>query len=83
MTADGQPRQGQAPPILGPNGQAYTYLPGQLIGRVGASGTPFPVGTNYKAARAPGSGKLYLKIAASPWGNNSTGTYKVTVKTGG
>jgi hypothetical protein len=83
VTADGQPRQGQAPPILGPNGQAYTFMPGQLIGRIGDAGTPFPVGTSYKAAHGPGTGKLYLKIAASPWGNNSTGTYKVAVKSGG
>jgi hypothetical protein len=58
-------------------------MPGQLIGRVGDAGTPFPVGASYKAAHGPGTGKLYLKIAASPWGNGSTGTYKVAVKAGG
>lgn len=83
VNADGQPRQGTAPPIAGPNGQPFTFLPGQLIGRIGETGTPFPVGSNYKAARAGATGKLYLKIAASPWGNNSTGTYKVVVKSGG
>jgi hypothetical protein len=83
VNADGQPRQGQAPPIIGPNGQTLVTFPGALVGRIGETGPPFQVGANYKAARAPGTGKLYLKIAASPWGNNSTGTYKVTVKAGG
>jgi hypothetical protein len=83
VSADGQPRQGTAPPIIGPNGQPHSYAPGQLIGRIGTSGTPFVVGANYKTTRPGATGKLYLKIAASPWGNNSTGTYKVTVKAGG
>ncbi|HEY2786913.1 MAG TPA: hypothetical protein VGJ05_18270 [Fimbriiglobus sp.] len=83
VTADGQPRQGTAPPIVAANGQSFHFAPGTLIGRIGETGMPFAIGSNYKSARTGLNGKLYLKIAGSPWGNNSTGTYKVTVKAGG
>jgi hypothetical protein len=41
------------------------------------------VGASFKQAGAPASGKLYLIIAPSNWGNDSAGEYKVTVKSGG
>jgi hypothetical protein len=53
-------------------------IPGQLIGRVGPSGTPFALGASYKGKVAE-SGKLYLRIGPSPWNCESTGSYKVTV----
>ena len=57
-------------------------LPGQPIGRIGANGTPFVIGAGYKG-KASGSGKLYLRISPSQWGNDSSGSYKLKVNTGG
>jgi hypothetical protein len=54
---------------------------GALVGRIGEDGTPFLVGSRY--TRTPRTeGKLYLHIAASPWGNPSAGEYRVTITTG-
>ena len=40
------------------------------------------VGSNFKASKAPGTGRLYLIIAPSNWNNDSAGSYKVKVKVG-
>jgi hypothetical protein len=53
-------------------------LPGQVIGRIGATGTSFPIGASYKG-KVTETGKLYLRIGASPWNCPSTGSYKVIV----
>jgi hypothetical protein len=72
--------------VLGPGqvpGQpAQQYKAGALYGRIGEKGAPFLLGENYKQARAPGSGRLFLVIGPSNWNNDSVGEYKVTVKTG-
>jgi hypothetical protein len=69
----------------GPNGnQNYRdgmYNPGQLLGRVGKSGKIFSVGEHYRGT--PGeSGKLYLRVHPSPWGNQMLGTYSAKVMVG-
>ena len=82
VQANGVPQHGSVQ-IVSPNGRGYAFVSGTLLGKIGANGEPFVVGTNYKATRPALSGKLYLKIAGSPWGNVSAGSYKVTAKTGG
>ena len=55
-----------------------------LIGRVGPAGQPFVIGASFTQPRATESGRLFLQIAPSQWGNdNATGTYRVKVKSGG
>lgn len=54
---------------------------GELMGRIGESGTPFVVGSRYTQIPKE-AGTLYLQIAPSPWGNPSTGEYRVTITTG-
>lgn len=54
---------------------------GELLARIGEDGTPFVVGSRF--ARTPKeTGKLYLQIVPSPWGNSSTGEYRVTIAAG-
>lgn len=69
---------------FGPDGQPVGgFRSGAVVGRVGDSGRPFLVGENYKAARAPGAGRLFLLIAPSNWNNDEcAGEYKVTVRVG-
>jgi hypothetical protein len=55
-----------------------TGLPGQVIGRIGPGGKEFPIGASYKN-KVTESGKLYLRIGASPWNCPSSGSYKVVV----
>lgn len=64
----------------GPGGQFVRS--GAVVGRVGADGAPFFVGGSYKAAKAPATGRLYLIIAPSNWGNDSAGSYDVKIKSG-
>lgn len=59
-------------------GQARTSTPGAIVGKIGANGTPFLVGSSYKG-KPGGSGQLYLRVMPSPWNCDSAGTYKVTV----
>ncbi len=63
---------------VGPNGLPQIGLPGQIVGKIGANGTPFAVGAAYKG-KAGDNGKLYLRIGPSPWNCDSTGSYKVKV----
>ncbi len=75
MGMDGGP-PGMPPPF----GQQRTRISsGMLIGKIGESGKLFMIGDKFKA-KPPASGRLYLIIAPSNWGNDSTGEYKVTVK---
>lgn len=69
---------GYAPGQLLPGGMARIGIPGQIIARVGANGTPFVVGASYKG-KVNETGKLYLRISPSPWNCESTGNYKVAV----
>ncbi len=58
------------------------HAPGQLLARVGKSGRTFSVGEHYKGA--PGeTGRLYLRVHPSPWGNQMTGNYAIKVIHGG
>jgi hypothetical protein len=52
---------------------------GSLIGKIGENGTAFVIGESFHVKKAPASGKLYLIIAPSNWGNESTGKYEVKV----
>jgi hypothetical protein len=63
-----------APP---PMGQPF---PGALIGRIGAKGKMFTLGSNFNG-KAIGNGRLYVRIKESPWMNESTGSFDVTIKT--
>jgi hypothetical protein len=66
----------------GPKGhQSYsngTHFAGALLGRVGANGEVFLIGDKYTGT-PKGSGKLYLKMAHSPWPQQATGSYKVVI----
>jgi hypothetical protein len=56
-----------------------TAAPGMLLGRIGKDGKVFEIGEKYDGT--PGqSGKLYLRIVPSPWGNASSGDFKVKVE---
>lgn len=51
---------------------------GMLIGRIGEKGKGFQVGAKYTGTVAE-SGRLYFRIACSPWNNASTGNYAVKI----
>ena len=51
---------------------------GMLLGRIGDKGKPFQLGAKYTGT-VPDAGRLYLRIACSPWNNASTGTYTVKI----
>jgi len=60
---------------------APTGSGGELVGRIGENGAPFVIGSRF--TKTPKSaGKLYLQIVPSPWGNPSTGEYRVSVSLG-
>lgn len=85
-----QGTQSQAPGV--PQGKPVTGIPagpggqfvrsGSVIGRIGADGAPFYVGGSYKASKAPATGRLYLIVAPSNWGNDSVGSYEMKIKSG-
>jgi len=88
----GQPGQFMSTPIgnsnngvgmMMVNGRQYRFSPGAVVARVGPDGTAFIAGASYKVPRAPGTGRLFLKIAPSPFAGESTGSYKVKLKVGG
>jgi len=66
----------------GPKGHASyssgTHPSGAVLGRIGPSGEIFIVGEKFLGSPKD-SGKLYLRIAASPWTGQSSGSYKVTI----
>jgi hypothetical protein len=51
---------------------------GALLGRIGANGEVFVVGEKYNGT-PKGTGKLYLRLAHSPWPQQATGSFKVTI----
>jgi hypothetical protein len=51
---------------------------GMLLGRIGTNGKVFQVGAKYTGTVTDG-GRLYLRIACSPWNNASTGSYAVKI----
>ncbi len=55
-----------------------SFLPGSLIGRIGEKGREFLIGDHHEA-KFTERGKLYLRIACGPWGNQTVGEYKVKV----
>jgi hypothetical protein len=55
-----------------------THPAGALLGKVGESGEAFLIGEKYTGT-PKGSGKLYLRLAPSPWPNQAQGTFKVTI----
>ena len=55
-----------------------TFLPGALVGRIGEKGREFLIGDHHEA-KSTERGKLYLRIAGGPWGNQSVGEYKVKI----
>ena len=64
--------------------QRGNVLSGALVGRIGPAGQPFLIGAAYATPRSAEAGRLFLQIAPSHWNNeNSTGTYRVKVKSGG
>jgi hypothetical protein len=56
--------------------------PGQLIGRIGKTGKTISINEHYKGSTGE-SGKLYLRVWPSPWGNQMSGSYNVKVILGG
>jgi hypothetical protein len=73
----GANRGGAAP--VRPSGGIQS--PGALLGRIGEHGKVFVVGSRYEGTAAD-DGKLYLRIVASPYNGESTGSYDVRVITG-
>jgi hypothetical protein len=57
------------------------YSPGALLGRIGENGRVFVVGARHHSVPKE-EGRLYLRIAPSSWGNDSTGTYDVRISVG-
>lgn len=77
--------QGRGQYVTGPKGYTVagkggTYMAGTLVGRIGATGKTFVVG---EQSDSPSSseGRLYLHIVPSPWGNLSSGNYRVRINT--
>jgi len=69
----------QGTPQWGNNG-GDRFMAGSLVGRIGEKGREFYIGEQFEVK--PGErGKLYLRIAAGPWGNLSVGEYKVKITT--
>ncbi|HJZ90963.1 MAG TPA: hypothetical protein VKE40_08825 [Gemmataceae bacterium] len=69
---DAQPRQGTSQ-----DGNPS----GMLLARIGEKGKTFPIGLKYSGSPSE-SGRLYLRIACSPWNNASSGTYVVKINPG-
>lgn len=84
-TPVGNAANGTGRPVYLPNGRAYSFAPGALIGRIGndVNAAPFVVGNSYKSGRSSTTGRLYLKVAPSPWGIDCNGSYAIKVKIGG
>jgi hypothetical protein len=68
----------EATPKGHPSYVTVTHPAGALLGKVGESGEVFLIGEKYTGT-PKGSGKLYLRMAPSPWPNQAQGTFKVTI----
>jgi hypothetical protein len=64
--------------VGGRGGFMAAQLPGTLVGRIGKSGKEFMISDRFSEKVNEG-GRLYLRIVPSPWGNASTGEYKVSI----
>jgi hypothetical protein len=66
----------------GPKGHASyssgSHPSGALLARIGSAGEVFVVGERY-IGTPKDRGRLYLRLAASPWPGQATGSYKVTI----
>ena len=66
----------------GPKGHASynngTHQAGALLGRIGNSGEIFVIGEKYNGS-PKGSGRLYVRLAHSPWPGQASGSYKVVI----
>jgi len=76
--------QGGGQYVCGPEGsdqlgQRGAHMPGQLLGRIGESGQPFLIGSNYEGTPQQ-EGKLYLHIW--PFRQGPTGSYTVKIRSG-
>jgi hypothetical protein len=63
------------------NARPPAFSAGSLVGKIGDNGAPFLIGEKFDG-KAGGSGKLYLHIIPSQWGNASKGSYEVKIATG-
>lgn len=61
-----------------PSYSSGTHQSGALLGRVGSTGEIFLIGDKFNGT-PKGSGKLYLHMAHSPWPQQATGTFSVTI----
>ncbi|MBP3958594.1 hypothetical protein J8F10_25375 [Gemmata sp. G18] len=73
--AGGLPGHAGGGVVLG--GMQRIGAPGQVVGRIGANGTPFVIGASYKG-KITENGKLYIRISPSPWNCDSIGSYKIS-----
>ena len=73
---------GTATVAPGSPGNNRQFHSGVIVGRVGPTGEPFLIGPGYTATKSPGTGRLYVIIAPTPWGNDCTGNYTLQVKVG-
>ena len=76
------PNQRGAVRVFGPNQVRNSIaMSGAVLGKIGEGGQPFLVGASLKWDKVPETGRLFLQIAPSHWGNdNATGAYKVRIK---
>jgi hypothetical protein len=77
--------QGPGQYMAGPKGyttagKGGTYMAGALLGRVGPAGKIFVIGETFEGTPEQ-EGQLYLHIVPSPWNNDSTGAYRVRIRT--
>ena len=68
----------EATPKGHPSYVTVTHPAGALLGKVGESGEVFLIGEKYTGT-PKGQGKLFLRLAPSPWPNQAQGTFKVTI----
>ncbi|HJZ90962.1 MAG TPA: hypothetical protein VKE40_08820 [Gemmataceae bacterium] len=68
----------EAGPKGHPSYSSGMHPAGMLLGRVGSSGEVFVIGEKYQGTPRE-RGKLYLRIAPSPWPGQTSGQFKVTI----
>ncbi len=77
--------QGAGQYLAGPKGyttagKGGTHMAGTLLGRIGSAGKAFVIGERYEGTPDQ-EGKLFVHIVPSPWNNDSTGSYRVRIRT--
>lgn len=68
----------EATPKGHPSYVTVAHPAGALLGKVGESGEVFLIGDKYTGT-PKGQGKLYLRMAPSPWPNQAQGSFAVTI----